>query len=136
MKESLLLISSLIAGSCGYLITTFWINPILRYLQIRHDVTSDLIFFANVISKENVNEELLRRHEERRVSNRKHASEISACFYRLPKWYQWLLRRRGEDPINASRNLIGLSNSTTNDQAEPHLRGLKKALCLADELDI
>lgn len=136
MKETFLLISSLIAGGCGYLITTFWMNPILRYLQIRHEVTSDLVFFANVISKENVNEVLLKRHEERRVSNRKHASEMAACFYRLPKWYQWALIRRGESPLNASKNLIGMSNSTTDDQADPHVRGLKKSLCLSDELDI
>ncbi len=136
MKEVIILLCSLVAGGFGYLIVTFWLSPILRYLQIRHEVTSDLIFYANVISAENVCDELKQRHEERRVSNRKHAAEMAACYYRLPSWYRWLLKRREEDPIKASKNLIGLSNSSTCDQADTHLKWLKKSLCIAEELDI
>ena len=136
MKEVIILLCSLVAGGCGYLIVTFWMSPILRYLQIRHEVTSDLIFYANAISPENVCDELEQRHEERKVSNRKHASEIAACYYRLPKWYRWLLKRRQEDPIRVSKDLIGLSNSSTSDQADPHLKELKKSLCIAEELDL
>jgi hypothetical protein len=110
-------------------------DPILRYLQIRHEVTSDLIFFANVISGENVSEALKGRYQERKKSNRKHAAEIVACSYRLPSWYRWLLKRRREDPFMASKNLIGLSNSSTDIQAEKHLESLKKSLCIARELD-
>ena len=136
MKKVIILLCRLVAGGCGYLIVTFWMSPILRYLQIRHEVTSDLIFYANVISAENVCDELKQRHEERKVSNRKHASEIAACYYRLPKWDRWLLKRREEDPIKASKNLIGLSNSSTCDQADPHLKWLKKSLCITEDLDI
>ncbi len=136
MKEVIILLCSLVAGGCGYLIVTFWMSPILRYLQIRHEVTSDLIFYANVIGSENLCDEPKQRNEERKVSNRKHASEIAACYYRLPKWYRWLLRRREEDPIKASRNLIGLSNSNTADQAAPHLGWLKKSLCIIKDVDV
>lgn len=136
MEEVIILLCSLIAGGCGYLIVTFWMNPILRYLQIRHDVTSDLIFYANVISTENLSDKLQQLYEERIVSNRRHASEIAACYYRLPKWYRWLLKRHEEDPIKASKSLIGLSNSSTYDQAAPHLKWLKKSICIEEELDI
>lgn len=87
MKEIALLIFSLLAGGAGYLIVTFWMNPILRYLNIRDEVTSDLIFYANVMHDSEWHSEALKnRNEERRISNRKHASEIAACWYRLPDW--------------------------------------------------
>jgi len=132
MKESALLIFSLCAGVLGYLIVTFWMNPILRYLQIRHEVTSDLIFYANVMHESLLGDELKERANKRRVSNRKNASEIAACYYRLPRWYKKVfLKRRNEDPLQASRNLIGLSNSS-NETYDKHVTALKKALNLRD----
>ena len=136
MKEVVILLCSLVAGGCGYLVVTFWMSPILRYLQIRHDVTSDLIFFANVISADNVCDELKERHITRREQNRKHAAEMAACYYRLPKWYKRLLERREEKPLIASRNLIGLSNCNTHESADPHIQWLKKSLRIDPELDI
>jgi len=128
MKEVAILLLSLVAGGCGYLVITFWMSPILRYLQIRHEVTSDLIFYDNVISADNVCDELKKRHEARQESNRKHAAEMGACYYRLPKWYKWLLKRRDENPLVASRELIGLSNSSTEESAYPHIKRLKEAM--------
>ena len=129
MKEIALLIFSLLAGGSGYLIVTFWMNPILRYLTIRHEVTSDLIFYANVFHEVDWHGEALKeRAEERRLSNRKHASEIAACWYRLPAWYKkWFLHQRNEDPLAASIHLIGLSNSS-NDTWVKHAKALQKAL--------
>jgi hypothetical protein len=135
MNEIIFLLLSLIAGGCGYLIITFWMSPILRYLQIRHEVTSDLIFYADVISADNVCDELKKRHEARQESNRKHAAEMAACYYRLPKWYKWLLKRRDENPLVASRELIGLSNCSTEESAYSHIQRLKKALRIV-QLDV
>jgi len=135
MKEVIVLIFSLLAGGSGYLIVTFWMNPVLRYLQIRHEVTSDLIFYANVLHETLLGDELKQRANERRVANRKHASEIAACYYRLPGWYKkYFLNRRNEDPLKASRNLIGLSNSS-NETYRNHVDALKKALNL-EGLDV
>jgi hypothetical protein len=136
MKEVIILLLSLIAGGCGYLVVTFWMSPILRYLQIRHEVTSDLIFYANVISADNVCDELKQRHEARQESNRKHAAEMAACYYRLPKWYKWLLKWRDENPLVASRHLIGLSNCSTHESADPHIQWLKKSLRIDPQLDV
>jgi hypothetical protein len=67
MKGVVVLIFSLLAGGSGYLIVTFWMNPVLRYLQIRHEVTSDLIFYANVMHETLLGDELKQRANERRV---------------------------------------------------------------------
>lgn len=135
MGKIAFLISSLIAGGLGYLIVTFWMNPIVRYLQIRHEVTSDLIFYANVMHEGLLGDELKKRADKRRVSNRKHASEIAACYYRLPWWYKKVfLKKRNADPLMASKNLIGLSNSS-NETYNGHVETLKSALNLRN-LDV
>ena len=85
MKEVIVLLFSLLAGGFGYLIVTFWMNPVLRYLEIRHEVTSGLIFYANVLHEALLNEELLQRANERRVVNRKHASEIAGLLLSASK---------------------------------------------------
>lgn len=131
MKETLLLLFSLCAGASGYLITTFWIKPLLRYLDIRHDVTADLVFYANVVYADMLNDEMKERGEARKVSNRKHASEFVACYYRLPLWYKWILQLRKESPLDAASALIGLSNSS-NESYQVHERALRKALRLRD----
>jgi len=136
MREIAILILGLAAGGCGYLIVTFWMAPILRYLQIRHDVTAGLIFFANVIDPSFVNERLKERHEVGAETYRRHAAEMAASYYRLPCWYRHVLKRRGEDPLTASKNLIGLSNCSKPQDADPHIQWLKKNLGLAPELDL
>lgn len=136
MKEVAILLLSLVAGGCGYLIVTFWMAPILRYLQVRHDVTADLIFFANVTDTSFVNDRLKERHEVGVEAYRRHAAEIAACYYRLPCWYRYIPRRRGEDPVTASRNLIELSNCSKLADIAPHIQRLKNSLRIAPELDL
>lgn len=136
MKEIAILLLSLVAGGCGYLIGTFWMSPILRYLQIRHDVTCDLIFFANVIDTNMANDRLKNRHEIGVETYRRHAAEVAACYYRLPRWYKFLLQKRGKAPLIASKNLIGLSNSVNSKQANPHIEKLKQSLRIAQEIDL
>ena len=136
MKEIVILLCSLVAGGCGYLAVTFWMNPILRYLQIRHEVTSDLIFFANVITDDNLCDEFKQRHRTRQQQNRKHAAEMAASYYRLPCWYKWWLERREEKPLIASRNLIGLSYCNTHESADTHVQWLKKSLKIDPKLDV
>ena len=130
MKEVLLLVFSIIAGAGGYLISKFWMDSILRYLDVRHEVTSDLVFYANVISKYDVCDEYKERYRTRQEHNRRHAAEMAACYYRLPWWYKHWIEHRGQKPLTASRNLIGLSNSNTEDQTDIHIQRLRKSLGL------
>ena len=69
------------------------------------------------------------------VVNRKHASEIAACYYRLPVWYRKWLSKRGENPLRVSSCFIRLSNSS-REHADPHIVGLKKALNIDESLQI
>ena len=136
MKDAAILLLGLFLGGCGYLATNFWFSPLLRYVQLRHDITWSLIFFGNAINPENVCDMLKRRYEERIETNRRHAAEIAACYYRLPFWYRWYLQWVQEDPLLASKNLIGLCNSNKESNAGVHIERIKKALRISKELDV
>jgi hypothetical protein len=122
------------AGAVGYLITEFWMQPVLRYRDIRHAVISDLVFFANAIDATGMGDHLQRRQGDRKDSNRRHAAELRTCYYRLPSWYRLLLRKKGEDPLAASRHLMGLSNTSDYEHADRNVVGIRRALRLPDDL--
>ena len=121
-------------GAGSYLVVNFWMNPLLRYLEIKHQVTSDLVYYANVIDATGLNEEMKERRLERQRNNRRHAAEIRAAYYRLPRWYRAYLRRVSEDPVSASKNLIGLSNSSQVLPGDPYVTKLLEVLRIPDEV--
>jgi len=136
MKEAAVLLLGLFLGGAGYIATNFWFLPLLRYIQLRHDITYSLIFFGNAINPENVCDMLKRRYEERIETNRRHAAEIAACYYRLPFWYRFYLRVVCENPITASKNLIGLSNCSNDSNAGVHIENIKRSLRISKTLDV
>ncbi len=125
--EALTIFLGLLAGGMSYLVVNFWMQPLLRYLEIKHQVTSDFVFYANVIYPGG-NEEMQQRRADRQKSNRRHAAELLASYYRLPLWYRWYLKGKKEDPVKASTALIGLSNANEVVDAEPYIAQLKKEL--------
>lgn len=133
--DLLILLLSLAFGAMGYLIITFIMKPVTIYLDTRHAVVSDLVFFANVINADMLNEEMKQRFKERQNSNRRHASEFAAAYYDLPKWARKLVRKK-TDPLAASRALIGLSNTDDYESADRYVKELKKHLGIDDELDV
>lgn len=136
MKELYLLIISFWVGGAGYLIVTFWMAPILRYLEIRHQVTSALIYYANVFDPEFLNDEMQQRYLDGMSTHRKHAAELTASYYRLPRWFRLKLKFMKENPLEASKNLIGLSNCSKSDQANLHVQALMRNLRISKTLDI
>jgi hypothetical protein len=132
--ELWILLFSVLAGAASYLVVNFWMNPLLRYLEIKHQVTSDLVYYANVIDATGLNNEMQERRLERQRNNRRHAAEIRAAYYRLPSWYCAHLKRVGEDPIAASQDLIGLSNSSAALPGDPFIPHLARALRIPDEV--
>jgi hypothetical protein len=46
------------AGAFGYWFTTFWMQPILRYRDLRNQVLMDFIYYAQVINADGLNEEI------------------------------------------------------------------------------
>ncbi len=65
---------------------------------------------------------------QRQDNNQRHAAEIRACYYRLPFWYKFYLKKVGENPIEASKELIGLSNSSEHVHGEPFVKKLGRVL--------
>jgi len=134
MSEASIILLSVVVGALSYLIVNFWMNPLLRYLDIKHVVTSDLVFYANVIDPHFLNEEMQQRRFERQKQNRRHAAELRAAYYRLPCWYKTVLRWRGENPVEASRGLIGLSNASEALPGDPFVTQIIRSLRIPDEV--
>lgn len=128
MKEFFMFLLGLIAGGLGYLIVTFHFTPIIRYLNTKHDILSDLIFFANATNAEGLNEKMKERLERRIESNRRHSSELTACYFDLPFWYKKWLEYKNENPQDASTNLMGLSNTFDFDVVDKRVEKIKKLL--------
>lgn len=50
-----------VAGAIGYLLVTFCMRPVLRYLELKEQVVSDMIFYSNVINADGLNGEMKER---------------------------------------------------------------------------
>ena len=105
-------------GAIGYLIATFWMQPILKYRELRVKVFADFIFYAQVVNALGLNDKMKELYEQRIISNRRHSADLSAYITELPSWYLWVLHRNGQTPEDAATHLIGYSNTTEYDQAE------------------
>ena len=121
-------IISVICGAIGYLAATFWFRPMLRYYDLKHNLIVDLIFYANAINPEGMSDLLKNQHEKRILSLRKHSAEFLACYLDLPSWYKCILRKIKEEPLNASGDLMGLSNTCECDAAYRRVEKIKKYL--------
>lgn len=126
---------SVIAGAAGYCFATFWMKPILQYKELRSKVYADLIFYAQVVNAEGLNDRMRKLFEERVVSNRRHSADLAACLEELPSWYKWWLRFRGRSPEVASKSLIGYSNTTEYEAAHKRETAIKRALGFKTEED-
>jgi len=118
----------IVAGAVGYLVATFWMQPILKYRELRMKVFADFIFYAQVVNAEGLSERLHNLYEERVIANRKSSADLAACIAELPWWYLAYLRGRGLHPDRAASHLIGYSNTTDYEQAAKVMRAIKKAL--------
>lgn len=129
MSESLgIFVGGLLIGAAGYFIATFMVEPILQYHRIRHQVISDLIFYANSFRYPIEEPDDAKVVAERRQVNRRHAAELVANYHQLPFLYRVCLKFRGQDPSRAASELIGLANAVMLGQAEPRIREIEKAL--------
>lgn len=122
MYEFWITFLSITAGAIGYLMATFWVRPILRYRDIKYQVASDLIFFADAISSQTD------RASERMDANRRRASDLAAINGELPSWYRWWLTKRHEDLKQASKELIGLSNAPNIEEAKDRIENVRQRL--------
>ncbi|GIK26404.1 MAG: hypothetical protein BroJett006_26500 [Betaproteobacteria bacterium] len=122
------------SGFVGYFVTTFWMRPILRYLEIKEQVTSDLIFYSNVINADGLNDMMKKRMWARVEADRRHSADFTACYLNLPCWYRKWLIYRGESPEIASNHLMGLSNTFDHMAAADRVDKIKAALRLKTDV--
>ena len=132
-KGLLSILIGLVAGAFGYWFTTFNMQPILRFRDIRNQVLMDFIYYAQVINAEKLNEEMQALHRERIHANRRVSSQLTAAIQDLPKWYLTYLKCKGCRPEEAARHLIGYSNTTEYDHAHKVEDAIRRELGLPKE---
>lgn len=128
MSEFLIFLLGLVAGSTGYLLVTFICQPILRYRELRYSVISDLVFYRNTVNAYGLDNDMKTRLNERIAANRRHAADLAAIYYQLPRVFRVFLLWRGVDLIKANSELLGLSNTFDVDQATKRIERIQKHL--------
>jgi hypothetical protein len=124
----------ILTGALGFLLPTFYFQPILRYRDAKFQILSDLIFYANAINTDvkdlqgDVKEEFEKRGWARVEANRRNSADLMACFHNLPSIYRWFLRRRGENPDVAASELMGFSNTHDWDIAAARCEKIRNSL--------
>ncbi len=121
----------IVSGAFGYWFSTFSVQPILRYRNVRNKVLIDFVYFAQVRNVEGLNEEMQELYQERVLANRKSSAELNAATDELPRWYRMYLKFRGFHPIEAARQLIGFSNTTEYESSRKLEHSIRKNLGLA-----
>ena len=62
MDDNLIsLLVGVASGAAGYWISVFWMKPILRYIDLRGEVLSDLIYYAQVTNADGLNERMQKK---------------------------------------------------------------------------
>ena len=136
MNWDLNLISALIGiatGALGYWLTTFCIQPILKYRCVRSQVLSNLIYYAQVVETEDLNDRMKNLHWEGILANRKSAADLNAAIEELPKFYLKYLSCRKIYPSVAVSRLIGYSNSRDYAHANKFEASIRKNLGFPNE---
>ncbi|MNF87971.1 hypothetical protein D3C84_704510 [compost metagenome] len=126
------LLIGIAAGAAGYIIVTFWFQPILRYREIRQHVHSDLIFFADVTNANNLSKRMQERMWERVYANRRHSSDLRALLVDLPCLYRRILSLYGHNLEKGAIELIGLSNTFEHDEAAKRMEKIRAYLKLPE----
>lgn len=120
----------IVSGVIGYIFTIFFMQPILRYRELRNNVLSDFIYFAQVINADGLNDDMKKLFRERILANRKMSSQLQAAILCLPTCYLWYLKSKGYDPENAAKSLIGYSNTEKCEEAHKIESNIRRLLGL------
>ena len=120
----------IVSGSVGYWFSTFSVQPVLRYRNIRNQVLIDFVYFAQVVNAEGLNDEMQKLYRKRILANRKSSAELNAAIVELPFWYRAFLKIKKLNPIQAARHLIGYSNTTDYEQSHKLENSIRKNLGL------
>lgn len=114
-------------GAAGYVIFKHWILPIKDYRRLKSIIEKDVAHYMDSISRQNWNS----GDKKRLKKTKKAVSDLNDTFdYDLPVWYKIILRRRGESPREAEKQLMGLADTKDASHAETRLEKAKSALSI------
>jgi hypothetical protein len=117
----------LIIGAAGYVIVKFWILPIRDYRKLKTSLAKDITHYENAAAQNKWNS----GNKKRFKATRKAVSDLIDTYVDdLPVWYKILLRRRGESPQEAQKQLMGLSDIKDASHAEKRLGKARTALSM------
>jgi hypothetical protein len=105
------------------------VRSIRRYEEAKHRIASDLVVYANAITGDD-DASAPERRKARQRSNRQSAVDLELAARTLPRWYRRRLNWRGEEPVEASKSLIGLANAASRSDAEKLVADIKRWLKL------
>jgi len=126
----------IVAGAIGYWITTFWVQPILRYRNIKNQILMEFIYYAQVINPDGLNDEMEKLYRERILANRRSSAQLTAAIQELPQWYKKLYLKifeKNTQPEEAAKHLIGYSNTKEYEMAFKLQTAIRKKLGLPYE---
>lgn len=114
-------------GAAGYVIIRFWILPIRRYKKVKQRISE--IIISHDFSE--YDKKSFKLSSEKAEALRKQALALSNSYYDdLPKWYLMVLVNRKESPVDASKDLMALSNIRDMEHAKNRINNLKNCLKL------
>ncbi len=120
-----------VTGSVGYCIAQFLLQPILRYIRIRSDISVCLTVFDDALNTKGMNERMKKKQDERRLENRRLSAELHTSYHDLPRLYRlWLKHIRKVKPLSAVRHLRILSTMTDDERAYDYSQAVKTDLAL------
>jgi hypothetical protein len=125
--------ASFLAGSFGYILFQFWLRPMLRYRAIKRRVARALAGrpAGEPGADGSAAETGSTKTTAGRESLRQLAAALSACYSeQLPDWYQLLLKRRNELPLDAAAYLMKLSGTRHSGHAERQVEAIRRSLNL------
>ena len=116
----------LITGSIMYYVTKLFFDPIVRYKEAIYEIDKNLIYYANAKYYKNdgfggldkTDSEHNQQMEKGKDVHRISAGHLRAAYCHLPRIYKKILTCSGVNPFAASRELIGLSNTTKSPKDE------------------
>ncbi len=110
---------SFLVGSFGYVLARLVIRPLLRYHLLKERIRRAL----------EIPGEPATAHW--RATIREYAGALTVCYSRqLPHWYRLALKNRAEDPLEAARHLMTLSNVNHPQHAARRTEDVRRVLNL------
>lgn len=129
----------IISGAFGYYLANFVIAPVIKWNQLRAEVTSTVVFYQNILSAENMN--FIEERKKGEAELRRLATEILGVAQMIQM--EWFVENFFNVPplekiYEASRCLIGLSNTIVEESTSFNRREFmfSSILCLENIMSV